>query len=530
MTAVDIPLTPPAERVTVSRAARFEAARMLRHPLTWLGVALSVWLGWEWLGEGAPILPADSIWLAGAVLPLASTTLLVANQATLRQRRLAELLPTYPGDRTRATRGVQVALIAPVLLAVVLQMIGLVWLWLGGPIGRVDWLELVAGPLAVATSGLLGVVVGSRLPHPIAAPSALLGLVVLNLLAHPDIGFSEQFCSNPDCTPVNVEWLVPWMPGSVNPGYWTERPIGANLVWSAGVATLLVMVALPSTGRRRAIRAGLGIVIGIFAVLTAPQLPTETHHMWGSADQNCEVLAGRTYCALPGFAPWAERWSETIETVAAILPVPIDTVLQLPPVMSLPTDGDVAEGLAVATTEWDRKGAVPEVAFDFALVAGHSAVGLPAAPQLQPPTEDTIDDMLEHNPGLSREQVVPMLYVVGACSSINEARAVVSVWAAAAALERGDMALDRIIRRTPPGTVLPSSLRINRPVEILRGDAELASDLLTLPVEQVQEALVARWADVIDPATTSDELAGWFGLPTPPRIDSASLWVSPPCP
>lgn len=233
----------PAPTRAVAVLALFEASRMLVHPITWVGVALSIWLMWTLGRNVAPILERDSVFLAGLVLPLAAATLLVANLSVLRQRKTPEMLDASPGDVRRRILGVQVGVLGPVLLATVVQAIGLIYLLIGGPIGSVVWLEFMGGPVAVALFGVGGTFLGRLLPHPIVPLVALVAVATLLLLARPDFG------SNPTSAPAaNIEWLAPWMPPSaVAPiEELASRPSVLHLSYLIVLTVLLGAFAIPS--------------------------------------------------------------------------------------------------------------------------------------------------------------------------------------------------------------------------------------------------------------------------------------------
>lgn len=533
MTVETLAVAPPSTRTVVFSLGRFEAWRALRHPLTLLGAASSVWLMWILGGNVAPILERESVFLAGAMLPLAATTLLVANYSVLRQRRVLDVVDAYPSGTNRRILGVQIGLLGPLLLAVLLQAVGLIYLQLGGPIGTVDLLELAVGPLMVMVLGLGGVALGRWLPHPIVAPVALIGLGAVQLLASPD---SQLISSEPTA---NFEWLAPWMtPSAFMPiEDLAGRPSALHFAYLVLLGLVLGGLVLKVRGNGRLIPPA---VIGMFVVavvVVSTNLPADANvgFDWpeAAANQVCSIAEGIEYCAFEFYADWIPRWQQTVAAVDAVFPVPLRRVMQRPPNIGFEEPGALeAPGLVISNTSWDREGAVPVHQFDLALLVAHSAVGLPTTPQTRAYTPEEIESIVKQNPGypgdlraqLKSEGPQPM-----SCSAIGQARIVVALWLAATALERGPLGLQEALDAYPTS----DSFRLgyqhfhNPPTSISRTDAELAQTLLGLPPTEVRARLESHWPQVIDPATTSTDLAGWFGLSAP--VPPAEEFYEAPC-
>lgn len=512
-----------ASRTTLE-LGRFEATRVLRHPITWIGVLVSVWLMWLLGGSVSPILERESVFLAGTVLPLGAATLIVANVAVLRHRKDPDTLDATPSDLRTRTLGVLVGIGAPVLLSFLLQGVGLVYVFLGGPIGTIDWVELAGGPAAVALLGATGVLLGRRLPHPIVPLVTLVGLAMFQLLSSPD---TQMF--SPEEAGANVEWLAPWMvPSAFSPiEELAFRPSLLHLGYVLVLTLLLAAFALPMGGTGSLIRLILAGGLAVAVIAVSLSLPTDGRYMfdWQEAATNqvCVEAKGIDYCAFPFYEDWIPRWQRTVEAVSALAPVSVDTVLQRPPNISWDEPGTLEQnGLIPANTSWDRQGAVPHFQLDLALRAALSSVGLPTAPERRPYTEAEIDSILAQNPdypGGLRAQLESEGPLPKECSAFGQARAVVAVWLAGAALENGEQGLERILRDQPATASLWMKNIHNRPVLISVSDARLAHDLLFVPVSQVQQKLLNRWGSVADPATTSDDLASWFGLPATEQPD-----------
>ena len=235
----------------VVELGKFEGLRLLRSPFTWIGTAGSIALMWYWLGGVAPILQRDVMFLAGAMLPLAASTLLAANEATLRRHRASETLTALPRGKSEPLSGIQSGVAAPVAVAIALQTIGMIYLLSGGAIGWIDWWELAVGPVMVGVFGLAGVLLGRLFRHSIVASVSLVGIAFLQLIASPDI---QIFSPEPGPT-ASVEWLAPWItPSSFEPVEdLISRPSALHLVYLVLLGVLLAGLAIPGRQRSRLI-------------------------------------------------------------------------------------------------------------------------------------------------------------------------------------------------------------------------------------------------------------------------------------
>lgn len=322
--------SPPSAGTVLLQLARFEARRALRHPLTWVGAIGALWMVWLLAGGGAPVLKRDSVYLAGAVLPLAAATLLVGNYAALRERRLADLLSAIPKEENTRLLGIQLGLIGPVILAMIIQMIGLIYLLLGGPIGEFDWWELAAGPAMVWSLGVGGVALARWLPHPAVAPVVVVGLAAIQLLASPDFVIASSEAAA-------VEWLAPWMmPSAFEPVEdFAGRPDVLHLLYLVAISLVLASVSL-RLGRDAGIaRIGVSVAFvgGVLAISLALPANDDEFLDWRKAvaNQTCSTANGIEYCAFGSYEDWSPRWQEVVVAVDIIFPVEIVQVLQRPP-------------------------------------------------------------------------------------------------------------------------------------------------------------------------------------------------------
>ncbi len=525
-------ISPPTLGRVVLQLARFDGRRLLRHPLTWIGALASLGMMWLWMGGRAPILPRDSVYLAGATMPLAGTTFLAAFYASLRDRANPEMLASYQHGRNVRLCGIQLGLLGPVFLALLLEAVGLVYLLAGGPIGEITWVELAGGPAMVAALGSGGVLLGRFLPHPIVAPVALLGLGMLQFLASPDAQISS---GQPTA---NFEWLAPWIvPSAFEPvEEFAGRPGFLHLGYLLAVTMMFALLVLVARGRPRVFQLVLAVIVVGGLVRISMSLPGEDpfHYGWSEAAdaQVCVNEEGVEYCAFEFYEDWIPAWQETVAAVDALFPVAIDAVIQRPHNIGwgvnsgLPNDGVIA----LTTLEWDRAGAAPDQAFGLALASAQSALGLPPSRQVRVRTPEEIDSIVAQNPDYPelRQQLESEQPALQFCSATGQARAVVAAWLAGAALTDGSGRLEAAIERSRPSPVIRIAGPAHTPGAFLDvSDAELAQDLLKLPVAEVRAQLEERWAQVTRTATTSAELASWFGLPGPGYEESG--FFQEPC-
>lgn len=469
--------------------ALYAGGRLLRHPLNVVGAAGSLVLIWRFVGDTAPVLPRDSVYLAGAMLPLAATVFFTANLTTMRWRHLPELLYSLPTSAARHLLGMTAAVLGPALLGVVLTGLGLVYLLLGDPIGDVAWLEIAAGPLMVFAFGTVGVVLGYWLPNAVVAPLTLLALGQAQLSASPSITtFPPSMESS-----LHFEWISPWMSPShyIPVEMWAEsRPDLAHALFLLLAPVVLAAIAILGARRRYVSAAGLAAasLVSVVALSATMPEPIDGFDLPAYyASQQCEERNAVTYCVSPMYSSWVDHWEETVDDVGDLVPTKVDWVVQRTPWFDTTEDwaNQIDADVARASYRWDRPGGIPSRALALGFEVAQTTVGLATTQGEQ-------------------------------CQAYGQARAVAAVWLAAASLEDGDKALDRAIDAYPI-TFQAIDLPHHTATEVFVADARLARDLLELPTSQVNNTLTSRWDEVVDPSTTSTQLAGWFDLTAPSR-------------
>jgi hypothetical protein len=437
--------------------------------------------------------------------------------------------------------GIQLGTLGPAAAAAVLTIAGVVYLFLGEPIGELLWWDLISGVVMVPAAGVLGTVLARWLPHPVVAPIVLVGLAVVQFWASPDFGVLNDFANSTDDVSGHFEWLAPWMtPSSFSPpDIMAHRPAVLHVVL---LLVFALVVAYLTQERSGSGRVGQGVVAVVFVVGVASlsfSLPAHSLTVsWPEAAdaQICEVEDGIEYCAPNYHEGWIPRWHSTIAGVNELAPVELDRVIQRPHNIGFDPDPSLADrsGLALTTMEWDRPGTMPEQEFSLALMAAQTAVGLPALPQVRPLTEAEVDSIVEQNPdypGDLREQLMNEPVREQVCSGVGQARSVVAVWLAASATPDGTTMLDLLLDRRPDAQTLSFAYVDPHNIDgvtIGRSDAQLSRDLLGLQQADVLATLEDRWDEVLDPATTPAGLASWIGLTAPEQVELD--YFEAPCP
>lgn len=535
-----------ASRRVVVRLALGEAARVVHNPVTWVSTVGSLWLTWRWVGQTAPILFRDSVYVVGGLMPIAAAAILLGNFATLREREAEEnqLLESLPNPAMVRTVGLLTAGAAPALVALVVEVAAVVFLLSGGPIGRFLWLELASGPVIVAVAWCSGVVFARWLPSGVVAPLALLGLGFVTLVASPDADLLS-----PQSTPERAfEWLALWTPPSSFeiPEAQLFRPVGPRLAYLGVLMVATACLALARHISTLARRLGMVTVAGIL-VAAAAIPPTQTPSYWWDGvdwqsyfgDQPCEVVGEVTYCAFPAYRDWIPLWHDAVDATGQLLPIKVERVVQRPLTFATSDDPGIQHpNLVMTTNSWDRAGAAPLRRFVLASNVAFTALGLPTQQREWPYSRAEQQTIRDSNPGITDEELDLIFSTVERqCMAAGQARTVVALWAGIEVAGDGInqpivAAVDRF--GTDGWFLFHTEAQLSSGGGPFEGvwagmsDAVLARDISRLDPERVSGVIDQHWAAVLDPATSSAQLADWLGLDKPMPIGTD--YVSAPCP
>ncbi len=555
---------------------RTEGGRLLRHPITMFGSALSLVAfllnTWRW----APVLQSDDILTGMGVLPLAAATFLVVNLAVTRSRRHGtdELYGSMPVGAEARTLGHLLSIVYAVGLGAVLVLAMVVVRLLEHPVGAPSAIELLTGPAIVAVAGIIAVAAGRWWPQAASGPVLLVGLAGGQML------MQFQLTSGGSGTGKPVRWLALWVPMAVSGQPARElvvRHAGWHLAYLGGLGLVLAIVAL--LRHRPRLR-----VAGILAPALALIILAAALEVRGASNADvqrmaellrhperyrvCEVRDGVRYCAFPSYRGWIHRWAGAIEPLLAELPPDarprdievlqtlilwgsdIERRVTLDPAntagqTSFTGTNDLGSALR-PTSQWGEgaEEGMSQLGFDIVIAA--EAVGLPRRPEDQPYTRAEIRAVAGRIAGESRSEFLQETQPGDSnprCSALGQARATVALWLAASATDgatrafRREIATDAHLHHQGPYTsvgpyfyddAVPDVARIfNFPVTWGDPEAAYAAELLGRPRQQVATVIRSNWSHLTDPRTTSDEVARLFGLRVLPDLHRAELQYEP---
>jgi hypothetical protein len=232
----------------------------------------------------------------------------------------------------------------------------------------------------------------------------------------------------------------------------------------------------------------LGIAVPLAGLDTAGEAVSAAVVDWADEQaRTCEERGSVEYCAIEGYEPWIDEWVRGVDRVQSLVPVELGT-MQIQ---------QTADGLA---SYYDQD---PAVAHVHGRLAG---VGVPVeqvlAPELGMPA--TGGEAAAMNTGLPTcmARVLPV-FVSG------EARAI-------AYLILTELADPGSIRTGGFGGTYEFGH-----VELSESEAELALQISDRREDEILSVLHPRWQELNDPATSSSDLAHWFGLPAPEVADGS---------
>jgi hypothetical protein len=249
--------------------ARFEARRLLRHPLFLCGLLVSAAALVSAAGDASG--QDQTFLLSGAIaLGLGVGTFLAANLAAMRDHRGGsdELLAPLPRGTATRTAALLLALLATVPLSAGIVAIG--YMAFGAADGlaidalgttRVpSMIELVQAPFGVLALGAAGVLLGRRAPSPLLGPLVVAGLLTVEtvLPAEGRLGWLLPFTGVIEYGP---EVPVPCARGDTEAacraitGFDTAA-MAMHLVYLIGLTAACAAAALTDRARVRAAAGG----------------------------------------------------------------------------------------------------------------------------------------------------------------------------------------------------------------------------------------------------------------------------------
>ncbi|MDP1795335.1 MAG: hypothetical protein Q8K63_14450 [Acidimicrobiales bacterium] len=511
----------------VGPLARVETRRLLLHPAFVFGLVFSLLTlslatvsdsaGTEWVGVsgGVALGLAPLGWFAIAAVHLLTTRPrrtgadgLFASLPAPQPTRSAALLATMVG-----AFGVASALAA----GFVAYRYQADWILGDGP----DYLEILAGPLLIAGGVAVGVAIGRYLPHPLFGAAGAIAVIFIQLrLGTP------------------TSW--PWMAEEAHPvrmlGFVAQstaatavlefRPAGWHLVYLVALIVVMALVALARDGVTRPLAGGLAVAVVSVGVAgwmqTRPAPPSTVAAMVRYLEEpmehlDCAERDAVRYCVAERGTRELPVWQARVRDLRALAPAAfvgrtLEVTERVPTVIGnqncspQPYTDSLVAAVAKAIDPakvWPAGSAVhPGIdtmpcsstsvhGFFFATQVGSWAVGLPPSPH-----------------GLDQR-----------CRADGRARAALALWLAAKVSPQGRATLRDLVAETPGAShlVFPGW---NHPpmwgVEFAVADAQLA--LRLLDTDATAEKVRAAWDRVVDPATSSEELAVIAGVVAPSGV------------
>ncbi|MGH8870880.1 MAG: hypothetical protein ACRDWS_02785, partial [Acidimicrobiia bacterium] len=436
---------------------------------------------------------------------------------------------------------------SPLLVGMLMQWTALVLRALDGPVTSVAWSEVWTGPATVALGAAAGLAIGygfrSPWASPIVAVAAAGGILTVWWV---DSGYLLG-----PYTP----WLAPVTTLDWNQ-YASEqarRPATAHLVY------LLLLVAFFAVAATIRGRTGRGLVLSVGATLLllggavlaataqlteltpAQEVARQAPFDPVTGDYVCEERGTVTYCAYAGYEGWIEEWAAQIGPVLASMPDEVSArSLQVRQQVTcfmdgeeLPQAGDVMAGMWWSRRPYDTNYVAHPLG--MALAAAGWAVGFPG--NHLPIRVTVVNEEIAAEPVSDPASVDPDELQYRSCRSDGQARAVAALWNAAQATPQSAEGLRFLSSGDRYGGLgdnenFTIDLGYRQPsssVIYYRREALVALDLSRLPADEVREMLGERWALVTNPSTTTEDLAGWFGIRVPGMTGTDDMGTIP-CP
>lgn len=460
---------------------RWEGRRLLGSPILWVAALATLAIIYLEGRYEAVSLPHRSVIIAGACLTVAAVALLMGHAISRRSQRpdMEELLTPLPMTGPQRKAGEVVAALAPATLAVLATGAGVVWSLTRNPAGSISWLEILVGPVVVILAHVLGVSQG-KLRNPLVGPLVLVALVGLFLIR--DLWPGARVI--PAVSPF-LPWRAPYTE-------WVQGEPRLPLVHLAYLAALITVISSLMTRAWKLLVVGsiglAGLAVVLSSVPTHGLLVYSAVAAWSQEQPVvCDERDGVRYCAYEGYEPWIDYWAEVVGEVRAVIPteLAVEEVRQTVQIVRFEDD----PALAMVPGTW-YLGPEESRSSRLAVELLAPALGLPG-------TYGEVVLLQGHLPECMRG--LPL-------SAFGEARGVALIVLLGIAMPPAvpDDAFGAFGGSANVGTV-----------EVAPGELDLAKQILVRPATETLGLLHSHWNEILEPATTSDTLASWFGLPAP---------------
>jgi hypothetical protein len=499
----------------------------------------------------APVLNRDSFTSAWPMIFLAAGAFFAIGSAANRRHTVEDDDPLrgLPVSPTTQAVGVGLAFVSPLLVGLLMQGTVLTLRALDSSVTSLVWSEVLTGPVTVALGAAAGLAVGFGFRSALALPLAAVGLggaVVTMWWANSGYLLGPY-------TP----WLAPvtsldWNQYAYEQVY---RPSGPHLAYllllTGALGAAATIRGREDRGRLLSVSAVIVLLAGTvffglsqLAELTpAEEAARQALYNPTTADYVCEQRGTVTYCAYSGYEAWIDEWAAQVEPVIASIPGdiatgPIEVRQQIPYFNDDDADFPEPRGDIRAGMWWSRR------PFDSSLVAHPLGMALaPAGLAVGLPTDDlpiritVADGEIVAESVDDPADVDPEDLQYRSCLAGGQARAVAALWYGAHASPEAAEGLEFLSSGDRYGHVgenenFAIDIGYRQPassVIYFRKEALTALDLFALPPDDVGNTFAQHWTEVTDPARTTEELAGWFGLSVPEMGDTDDMG-SIPCP
>ncbi|GAA4732996.1 hypothetical protein [Phytohabitans rumicis] len=495
--------------------ARFESLRLLRHPVTVIGVLLFIapWL-YGWISGRANRYPVlqEADWSNQflALLTLGGAALVATNLAALRAYRHRttaqyDVLVLPASWRTGAFLLSVVPFAAVVAVLVGVRVGGLALL--PGAAGRINPYELAAYPAVVLLLGAVGVLLARLVRMTIVAPLVLLALVVAT--------FAGVLAPFPGAR--QLKWLLPISvdePPMPLPVDLMTRPAGRHLAYVVGLVVVVAVAALAvagARGRRLLGTAAVGLAVAVLAgsvqllPVSGPVKAARAAAVEQPATmQTCRRIEQVTYCAFDDFAPWIGAWDTVVRGVLRAVPEqearrPL-AVRQRVSIDDRPVIGGQVSGpedRAAIGEQWRRIDA---------------AAGTPNAVTVGTQWGDAQAEV--ELAGLVAYEVVARKGP-GVDGTVCGARGVLTGWLAGQATPKAAAGLRELDANSSGGvTFFDPSFSVG--MWVPDREMAVARALLQRPAAEVAEVVRRSWAELSAAETPAERVGEIFGVPVPP--------------
>ncbi len=478
--------------------ARLEAIEAIRDPAMVVAALLSLGLALREVLGRAVVWQSFSVHASLWMIPIALVAVLISSSSSSSewQDDSEEFLDSLPLGRSVRALGRAGGAITPVGFSLAVLVASGAGVLGGNPAGRFLWTEFLSAPLVVAITWVAGCFLGGLRRFRAVTSLSLVVYAFAQLLASPDV---EIGAAGPSST--DLGRLMLWLPASrfETPLHLLLRPSSERFAYLATVLVVLVLLIAGkaqtdrSSRSRLSMAAALGMLgvgwLGSLVVSATPGVP-----WWFMADrpvvdwsyltprQDCVVGEhAHVYCAYPGFESWIDDWSDVVERSAGLGPERIRGVVQRPSGSSF--DGmDPGPGWLVVGFTWDGDWiGAPVHSFALSAAAAGATVGLPTGYE-------------------------------AACDAQGQGRSIVPLLVAATQVDGGIELLGRLVE-TPGAEQSVDGVPLGRAF-IGEEAAKVGLELSYRDPDQVQDIMVSRYDELIDPSTGVGEVAAWFGIIT----------------